>query len=172
MITEPAAEPAAGPTPATGSAARATTLDALDEALVAIRQAQQRPGYRRRLLDGLSRDVDLATLRLLRVVQRADAPPTIGTVADTLAIDPSTASRVVDRAVATGDLERRACTTDRRKARLRLTDAGQAVLDEATAHRRALLAEVTDTWDAGDLDRLVDLLHALSSGFERLETSR
>lgn len=146
-------------------------LDALDESLLAIRRVFQRRGYRARLLDDLSRDVELATLRLLRAVQRAERAPTVGAVSETLTIDPSTASRLVDRAVEGGLLERRSCVDDRRRSRLHLTASGQEVLDEVTARRRAVLAEVTDDWDDDDLDRLVALLSKLQAGFDRLETS-
>lgn len=146
-------------------------LDVLDESLLGLRRLFQRRGYRERLLADLSRPLEVTTLRLLRAVQRAGDAPSVGEVADTLTIDPSTASRVVDRAVESGLLERRACTDDRRRARLHLTAAGQDVLDEVTARRRQLLGEVTADWDAADLDRLVDLLSRLQEGFDRLESS-
>lgn len=159
------------PARASASASGTDTLDALDDALVSIRRVLLRPGYRRRILDGLSQRVELATLRLLRVVQRAEEPPSIGSAATTLAIDPSTASRVVDRAVEDGYLEREPCADDRRRTRLQLTDAGVAVLDEVTARRRALLAEVTADWDGDQLAELVRLLAALQAGFDELEGS-
>ena len=146
-------------------------LDQLDEALVGIRRVLQRPGYRDRLLRALSARIPLATLRLLRAVQRAATAPAIGEVADVLGIDPSTASRVVDRAVAAGYLERSVCPDDRRRTRLLLSTSGAALLDEATARRRELLAEITETWDTDDLDTLVVLLQRLLSGFDALEAS-
>ena len=145
--------------------------DALDDALVAIRRVLLRPGYRARLLDALPGRVELATLRLLRTVQRHEAAPSIGEVAEVLTIDPSTASRVVDRAVGSGLLERRACTDDRRRARLYLTPTGTELLDRATDRRRELLAEVTGDWTEDELDLLVRQLTALIAGFDQLEGS-
>jgi DNA-binding MarR family transcriptional regulator len=145
--------------------------DALDDALVALRRVQLRPGYRARLLEGLPGRVELATLRLLRTVQRHDGAPSIGEVAEVLIIDPSTASRVVDRAVGSGLLERRACTDDRRRARLHLTPTGSELLDRATDRRRELLVEVTTDWSEDELDLLVRQLHALIEGFDQLEGS-
>ena len=144
-------------------------LDALDDALVGLRRAQQRPGYRRQLLAGLAREVELATLRLLRVVQRQDGDPSIGKVAEVLVIDPSTASRVVDRAVSAGLLERRTCADDRRRSRLRLTDDGERVLDDVNRRRRELLAEVTASWDEADVKQLVTLLQSLVAELDALE---
>ena len=147
-------------------------LDALDEALVGLRRAQQRPGYRRRLLEDVSGDVELATLRLLRAVQRDEGDPTIGRVAETLAIDPSTASRVVDRAVADGHLERRRCEEDRRRSRLRLTPAGDALLELVNHRRREVLTEITSSWDTVDVGQLVTLLTSLVAALESLEDAQ
>ena len=146
-------------------------LDGLDESLLRLRRVFQRSGYRRRLLQGLSPAIESATLRLLRAVQRSDGLPSVGAVAGALMIDPSTASRVVDGAVEAGLLDRRTCTDDRRKARLRLTGEGQAILEKVTARRRQLLAEVTEGWDPNDLHRLTELLSTLQAGFDQLERS-
>ncbi len=157
------------PTPATTD--RHTALDALDDALVELRRVQLGPEYRRRLLDGLAADVPLAVLRLLRVVQRAEEPPTIGAVAEVLVIDPSTASRVVDRAVDSGYLERRPCDDDRRRARLQLTSRGEELLRSVTQRRRELLAEVASDWTADELAEMVGRLERLQAGFDALEGS-
>ncbi len=157
------------PTPATTD--RHTALDALDDALVELRRVQLGPEYRRRLLDGLAADVPLAVLRLLRVVQRAEEPPTIGAVAEVLVIDPSTASRVVDRAVDSGYLERRPCDDDRRRARLQLTSRGEELLGSVTQRRRELLAEVASDWTADELAEMVGRLERLQAGFDALEGS-
>jgi DNA-binding MarR family transcriptional regulator len=158
-------EPAASPVPR-------ATLDALDEVLVDVRRVLQRPGYRRRLLAAVGGPVELASLRVLRAVERAPSPaPSIGDVAEVLAVDPSTASRTVDRCVAAGHLTRRPCPDDRRRSRLELTAEGRAVLARVTGARRELLAEVTAAWDPADLARLADLLATLVAGFDQLEPS-
>lgn len=162
--------PADAGTPSGGDE-RALLLDELDEALTRIRRVLLRPGYRQRLLAGLPQDVPLGVLRLLRVVQRASEQPSIGAVADVLTVDPSTASRMVDRAVERGELERRTCVDDARRTRLHLTPAGQALLDTATRRRRELLAEVTSDWSPDDLDDLVVHLERLQAGFDELEGS-
>jgi DNA-binding MarR family transcriptional regulator len=162
---------ASTPTSTTDAPAGSPRHDALDDALVAIRRVLLRPGYRARLLEGLPGRVEFATLRLLRTVQRHEGPPSIGEVAEVLTIDPSTASRVVDRGVEAGLLERRACTDDRRRARLHLTPTGRDLLDRATARRRELLAEVTAEWDDEALDLLIRQLTALIEGFDQLEGS-
>lgn len=144
-------------------------LDGLDESLLRLRRVFQRPGYRKRLLEGLSSDIGSASLRLLRAVQRADEAPSVGGVADVLMIDASTASRMVEGAAAAGLLERRSCAEDRRKVRLHLTAEGREVLEQVTVRRRQLLAQVTAEWDPDDLRELIGLLSTLQAGFDQLE---
>ena len=155
----------------TGAAASPTVLDALDEALVGLRRAQQHPAFRHRLLEGLSHDVELGTLRLLRAVQRDEDDPTIGKVAEVLVIDPSTASRVVDRAVTADFLRRRPCAQDGRRSRLQLTPAGEKLLEDVNRRRREVLAEVTSSWNPVDVRQLVVLLRTLVTELDGLESS-
>lgn len=157
------------PAPVGPSGDRPPALDRLDETLVELRRVLQRPGYRRAVLGGLDADVELGTLRLLRVVQRSPKEPTIGEAAEVLVIDPSTASRVVDRAVATGYLERRPCDDDRRRSRLSLTVVGEELLGEVTARRRAVLADATTSLSDGELTTLLGLLERLLDGFDAVE---
>ena len=147
-------------------------LDQLDQVLVEIRRVLQRPGYRRAVLGELAGTVELATVRLLRVVQRADQPPTIGAVAEVLVVDPSTASRLVERAVDAGTLERRSCEQDRRRARLHITEEGQRLLDAVTERRRGVLAEATSGWEEAELSHLLQGLERLLEGFDRVEVAR
>jgi DNA-binding MarR family transcriptional regulator len=149
-----------------------SALDALDDALVGVRRVMQRPGYRRRLLADLDGQLELGTLRTLRAVERYGATgPCVGDIAETLAVDPSTASRTVDRCVSAGLLARTASESDRRRTRLTLTDEGRAVLSRVTDARREALAEVTQDWTEADLLRLTALLGTLRAGFDRLEAT-
>jgi DNA-binding MarR family transcriptional regulator len=145
----------------------------LDRALLELRRLVNRPGYRDRLLGPLGRRIELSAVRILHAVDQAAAPPSIGTVATTLAIDPSTASRLVDQRVTEGLLQRSPDPDDRRKAVLRLTEAGRDLLTELAASRIAMLAEVTADWSSTDIRTLDALLHRLARGFDTYEgTSR
>lgn len=157
------------PSPTASDVRSTELLDQLDESLLGIRRVFFRAGYRQRLLDGLSRDLTLATLRLLRAIERSDGPPSVGDVADALTIDPSTASRLVDGAVDAGLVERHSCTDDRRSRRLRLTTGGEAVVEEVTARRRQLLGQVTEGWDPDELAQLTEMLSTLRTAFDELE---
>jgi len=170
MITPPtdtrAPAPDGVPHPDVGPVAPDAGLDRLDETLVELRRVLLRPGYRRAVLGDLAGTVGLATIRLLRTVQRAAEPPSIGEVAEVLAIDPSTASRLVERAAEAGLLERRACADDRRRARLHLCPAGTQLLATVTARRRAVLTAAVDGWDHDDLTTLQALIDRLLAGFD------
>jgi len=141
----------------------------MDEALLGIRRVFMRPGYRQRLLEGSSRNLTLATLRLLRAIERSDSAPSVGEVAEALTIDPSTASRLVDAATESGLVERQACADDRRSRRLYLTKEGTSALAEVTARRRQLLSQVTDGWSEEELEQLAGMLTRLRAAFDELE---
>jgi DNA-binding MarR family transcriptional regulator len=145
-------------------------LEELDAALLDVRAMVQRPHYRQRLLSPLGRHVELGTLRVLRAVERAgDEGPSVGSIAEALAIDPSSASRSIERCVADGLLARSTSEQDRRRTRIQLTTSGRSVLASANAVRRGLLADVTADWAPADVEVLVDLLVRLRVGFDRLE---
>jgi DNA-binding MarR family transcriptional regulator len=141
----------------------------LDRALLEVRRLVNRPGYRQRLLGPLGRRVELSTVRVLHAVDQATVPPSIGSIAATLAIDPSTASRLVDQRVTEGLLERSPDPDDRRRTVLRLTRSGGALLGELAASRIGMLAEVTSGWSPADVRRLEQLLNRLTDGFEAYE---
>lgn len=145
-------------------------LDELDDALVGVRRVLQRPEYRRRLLTALDVPVEMSTLRVLRAVERSECcPVSIGDVAEVLTVDPSTASRLVDRCADQQLLARRPSEGDRRRSELELTPEGRMLLDRAKQARRDVLAEITEDWPEEHTGRLVELLQALLDGFERLE---
>ena len=140
-------------------------LIGLDRALLEVRRLVNRPGYRRRLLGPLGRRIELSTVRVLHAVDQAPTPPSIGTVAATLAIDPSTASRLVDQRVTEGLLSRSPDPDDRRRLVLTLTPAGRAMLDELAASRTTMLEEVTADWTSADIVALEQLLLRLTTDF-------
>jgi DNA-binding MarR family transcriptional regulator len=152
--------------------ARRHPLEGLDAALLELRSLVTRPGYRRRLLGPLGRRIELSTARLLQTIERAAVPPSIGEVAQALAIDPSTASRLVDQRVGEGLLERRRSPEDGRRTTLHLTDGGRALLAELADSRRTILAEMTASWDVVDVEALETLMGRLAESFARLESER
>ena len=141
----------------------ATNLDLnwLDRALVGLRRLWDSPAVKRRFSELLGRHVELSLIRTLRAIETHDQPG-VRHVAEALLVDGSTASRFVDQAVAAGCVTRSTSAQDRRRCVLALTGEGRALLDEVTAVRTALLAELTDGWTVEEITCLSTLLERLS----------
>lgn len=116
----------------------------------------------------LGQPVSPGTLRVARAVERLQ-DPYVGDVAEGLGIDASTATRLVDRAVKEGYVEKAQDQKDLRRVALRLTNQGGQLLERATRVRRQLLDEVTSEWSSRDLRSLADLLHRLSDDLRTFE---
>ena len=75
-------------------------------------------------------------------------------------VEPITIGRLVDRLEARGLVERRADPHDRRVRRLHLLPAARPIIDEITAYRKGLNAEIIDGLAPGKGKALIDtLLH-------------
>lgn len=145
------------------------TIADLDEAVVGFRAATQRPAYRQVLLKDIDYEGGIASLRLLRSVERESADgtgPSIRQVATDLGVEHSTASRSVDALVRAGLLSRTRCSDDQRQARLQLTERGRASLDATTRRRQDVLASLVEDWDQADLRTLTRLLDRLRHCFD------
>lgn len=143
-------------------------LSNLDEALIGIRLMLNRPAFGQQLLEGLDFAGGIAGLRVLRVTERLSrnqVVPSIRDIAEELAVEHSTASRAVDSVVKAGLLRKSACDDDLRRANLKLTDEGRAVLAQVTARRQAHLERATANWSDKDALLLTELLNRLQSDF-------
>lgn len=139
------------------------------EELLHVSHRLRNPPTRPHLLLSPHRGVTPAVLELLRVLGGLERAPTVGDLARAVEVDPSTASRSVERAAALGLVERRPCPEDARRAPVFLTTAGREVVAEDALIRLAILAAVTQSWSHEDLDKLVLLLMRLRRGFETVE---
>lgn len=100
-----------------------------------------------RSLAAVDEDVTLPQYRALVVLaQHGSRRP--ADLAAALDVTPSTATRMCDRLVAKGLMERDRVDADRREVRLALSSEGRALVDEVTRRRRAelgvLLAAMPD----------------------------
>jgi DNA-binding MarR family transcriptional regulator len=85
--------------------------------------------------------VTLPQFRMLVVLAgRSDSK--LAGLAEALAVNPSTALRMVDRLSAAKLVTRRVNPANRREVVLRLTPAGRQLVDEVTARRRAEIAHI------------------------------
>jgi DNA-binding MarR family transcriptional regulator len=94
-----------------------------------------------RSLVNLADDVTLVQYRVL-VELAARGPQRLADLAAVLGVDPSTATRMCDRLVRKGLVNRRRASTDRRTVRVSLAPPGRQLVAEVTRRRRAELAAI------------------------------
>lgn len=152
------------------SMSRRADLTVIDGALIALRRfwtAQERPTVLRR---DVGKGVELSTVFVADAIDRAgraDGSATLAQVADCLDIASSTASRLVDRAVAAG-MVRRTQHEDRRRRPVALTEAGQALVADSTVFRTQHLAQVMGPWPDRDVERYARLLSRFAEDSRRV----
>ena len=129
----------------------AMLLDEAGRALFHLGRVLGRPGERQGTTDSAGRAVELSRIMVVQAVEATreaapDAEIGVGAVAAHLAIDPSTASRLVAETVADGFLTSSPSPTDARRRRLDLTPAGLALAAAARRHQHATFARALRDW--------------------------
>jgi DNA-binding MarR family transcriptional regulator len=95
-------------------------------------------GLAARSLAEVSNDVSLAQYRVL-VLLDGHGPQTMGQLADSLGVNPSTVTRVCDVLVHKKFMRRQSAKGNRRTVRAELTARGQKLVDQVMARRRRLI---------------------------------
>jgi DNA-binding MarR family transcriptional regulator len=150
-------------------ASRARAHAALDEALLDLRRLWMHPRLLRWFGEQVGADVEIATLRTLRAIEAAgDAALGVGDLGTALAVDASTASRLVEQAVGEGYVERTSCEHDRRRTNLMLTTQGRRLLDRSNEVRADLLGRATAEWPDDELEALAGMLARLQTDLRGL----
>jgi len=154
-------------------------LSQLDDALIRLRRWWQSPSVDRVLVEPDGARLAMSTVLVADAIHRrqhADPPEVVrvGDVAERLDVAPSTASRLVDRAVRAGTVSRGTDAADSRHVTLTLTPVGSDLLGRALTFRTRYLEQVLTGWGRDDvaalarlLDRFADALHT-HAGPERL----
>ncbi len=131
----------------------------LDDGLIRLRRLWS--PSRQRLFDDSGVAVEMSSLLVLEACARGAAAGREVSVADVASladVAASTASRLVDRAVSAGLVERGTSRIDPRRSALSLTDHGASLQARAYTERTTWLAGQLRDWPAEDLDRLARLL--------------
>jgi DNA-binding MarR family transcriptional regulator len=137
---------------------RPDDLERLDAALMRLRRLWTAPRTRAGMRAG-DDPVELSTVLVVDALARGPHHHVgVADVAERLDVTPSTASRLVDRAVAAGMVERRVAPDDARRADLALTEAGAALHGRARTFRTRYLGAVLNDWNASDVATLADHL--------------
>jgi len=92
-------------------------------------------------LGATAEETTLAQYRAL-VVLASRGPQRMVDLARALGVTPSTSGRMCDRLSRKGLIRRHRARTDRREVLVSVTAAGREVVDQATARRRELLADI------------------------------
>jgi DNA-binding MarR family transcriptional regulator len=134
------------------------TDDALVDAV--LRASRALVAVAARSLTGLTEDVTLPQYRVLVLV--AQQPRRAVDLATAINIAPSTGSRMCDRLVRKGLLQRSQASDDRRSVQLTLTDAGVQLLMQVTRRRRMEIAEIVEALSSSERDAVVGALAAFA----------
>jgi DNA-binding MarR family transcriptional regulator len=113
-----------------------------------------------RSLAGADHEVTLPQYRAL-VVLASRGPQRPSSLAEALAVHPSTVTRLCDRLVAKRLVQRRESATNRREVSITLTATGRRLVDAVTARRRVEITEIVDRVPVAERATLVHALHAL-----------
>ena len=100
-------------------------------------------GLSARSVASVEKVVTLPQLRVLVMVFDRAALST-GALANALGVHPSSASRLIERLVVAGLIDRSDNPADRRTVLLTLTPTGRALVERVMDHRRAAITEVLD----------------------------
>src|ERR1019366_8515012 len=114
-----------------------------------------------RSLAAVDEDVTLPQFRGL-VVLASRGPQT----AAALGVHASTATRMCDRLVAKGFVDRDVSATNRREVHLELTRSGRRLVDAVTKRRRNEIARVIERVPRAQRDALIQALHAFGEAAE------
>lgn len=108
---------------------------------------------------------DVVTVPHLRILVMVDTwgPLNLGAVAKALGINPSNASRAVDRLIKAGLLDRRDAPQDRRNLNLTLTTDGQELVNRVSTHRRESISVVLERMTPEDRSALASALRRFAA---------
>lgn len=121
-----------------------------------------------RSLAAVEERVTLPQFRML-VVLANDGEMKLITLAERLAVNPSTAMRMIDRLTSAGLTHRRVNSANRREVLLHLTDSGQQIVDGVTARRREEISAIIARMPAAQRSGLIAALRAFTeAGHEPL----
>lgn len=144
--------------------ARANDLESTVEAAMAVSRVLH--GISGRSAAELPHELTLPQLRALVVLD--DATVTVKALAELLGIQPSTTTRLVDRLVAKGLIERVPGVEDRREVLLSLSRAGRRVVDQSMEFRRAAIREILESLTRAERATVLEAFAVFAAAGESL----
>lgn len=116
-------------------------------------------------------DLTLPQYRVL-VVLATKGPQNLGSLATTLEVNPSTASRLCERLVRRRLIRRQTSRTDRREIRLSITGEGRTLYDDVMDRRRTKLRALVKDLDSDTRVNLVAGLRSFAAAYSGEQSSR
>jgi DNA-binding MarR family transcriptional regulator len=142
--------------------ARPDRQSELDDVVTAILTASRvLVGVSARSLADVEDTVTLTQFRTL-VVLHGHGVINLNRLADLLAVNSSTAMRMIDRLLASELVSRRDNPANRREVLLDLTDEGHRLVQQVSDARRAEIARIVKAMPAGERNELVNALRAFA----------
>ncbi len=122
-------------------------------------------------LGAAAEETTIAQYRAL-VVLASRGPQRMTDLAAALDVTPSTAGRMSDRLLRKGLIRRHRARADRRAVQVSLTAAGREVVDQATARRRALIADILGKLPARQQSAVASALAAFAAAAGEIPDSQ
>lgn len=114
-----------------------------------------------RSIASVDESITLPQFRLL-VVLRSRGPSKLAALAEHLGVNPSTATRMIDRLIATNLVSRHVNPSSRREVVVELTETGASVVSRVTWQRRQQIAEIVAQMPGKHRRELVEALEAFN----------
>jgi DNA-binding MarR family transcriptional regulator len=158
-----------GPVEASGGLSEAALDREAEEVTVAVMAASRLVvALSARALASVDVPLTLPQLRSL-VALHTCGPIKLAAMAATLGVSPSTALRMAERLEGLGLTDRRVNPDNRREVVLRLTGAGEELVDRVLSHRRAEIRALVERLPAAQRAGLVPALTALTTAAAGLD---
>jgi DNA-binding MarR family transcriptional regulator len=141
---------------------------ALDEATdVVLLASRALVGVAARSLAATEDQITLVQYRAL-VALGAQGEQNVGSLAGALGIHPSTATRLCDRLIVKGFIDRKTSVESRREVTLGLSDSGRALVRAETARRRRAIRRIVARLDVDTQLEIVEAFGALAEAAEEV----
>jgi DNA-binding MarR family transcriptional regulator len=119
-------------------------------------------GLSARSIASVDESITLPQFRML-VVLRTRGPMKLTTLAEHLDVNPSTATRMIDRLMSAGLVDRQVSPVSRREVVIDLTDTGVSVVGRVTQQRRKEIARIVNRMPERQRTALVEAFEAFSA---------
>lgn len=120
------------------------------EALFRLGRLFSRIGVPASSVGSTARPIELSRILVVQAIdtvqRETEQEVTVGVIAQQLAVEPSTASRLVADAIKDGYITRSTSSTDSRRVQLGLSDSGRVLVQEVRRYQQDVFKQLTQSW--------------------------